>query len=126
MESVKPLSEVIPPPAPASAPQVMNPWALVSRTEEPEQLRRLSILIPVPVCIPPANVLVAVVEVAKRWERVGVEVETTFPFESVESNMFAPVLFRSRMEPAEKARVVAESKVKVPEVKLSEVSERRN
>ena len=30
------------------------------------------------------------------------------------------------MEPAEKARVVAESKVRVPEVKESEVSERRN
>lgn len=64
VESVRPLSEVMPPPAPASAPQVMNPWALVSRTEDPEQLRRLSILIPVPVLRPPANVEVAVVEVA--------------------------------------------------------------
>ena len=65
--------------------------------------------------IPPAKVEVAV-EVALIAATTGVEVATTFPLASVESNMFAPVLFKSRIEPAEKARVVAESKVRVPEV----------
>ena len=74
--------------------------------------------------IPPWKVEVAVV-VALIAATTGVEVETTLPFESVESSMFAPVLFKSRIEPAEKARVVPESNVNVPEVYESEASERR-
>ena len=80
----------------------------------------------VPTNNPPANVLVAVVEVALIDATCGVEVETTFPFASVESSILAPTLFKSRIEPAARVSVVPESKVRVPEVKLSEVSERRN
>ena len=50
------------PPESSSEPQVIYPRALVSRTEVPEQPRRLLILIPVAVSIPPANVEVAVEE----------------------------------------------------------------
>ena len=62
MEPVCPPRDVIPPPAPASAPQVMYPRAFVSRTDEPEQPRRLLILIPVAVSMPPWKVEVAVEE----------------------------------------------------------------
>ena len=54
------------PPESSSEPQVIYPRALVSRTEVPEQPRRLLILIPVAVSIPPANVEVAVEE-ALSW-----------------------------------------------------------
>ena len=62
MEPVWPPRDVMPPPAPASAPQVMYPRAFVSRTDEPEQPRRLLILIPVAVSMPPWKVEVAVEE----------------------------------------------------------------
>lgn len=51
----------------ASVPQVMYPRALVSRTEVPEQARRLLILIPVAVSSPPWKVEVAVEEELIAW-----------------------------------------------------------
>ena len=51
----------------SSLPQVMYPRALVSRTEVPEQARRLLILIPVAVSIPPWKVEVAVEEELIAW-----------------------------------------------------------
>jgi hypothetical protein len=50
----------MPPPDPASAPQIIFPFASVSRTEAPLQLSTVPILIPPPDTVrPPANVLVA-------------------------------------------------------------------
>ena len=51
----------------SSLPQVMYPRAFVSRTEVPEQARRLLILIPVAVSIPPWKVEVAVEEELIAW-----------------------------------------------------------
>lgn len=50
-----------------SVPQVMYPSAFVSRTEVPEQARRLLILIPVAVSSPPWKVEVAVEEELIAW-----------------------------------------------------------
>src|SRR3989338_3702309 len=51
----------------SSVPQVMYPSAFVSRTEVPEQARRLLILIPVAVSSPPWKVEVAVEEELIAW-----------------------------------------------------------
>ncbi|OGC86330.1 hypothetical protein A2949_03220 [Candidatus Adlerbacteria bacterium RIFCSPLOWO2_01_FULL_54_21b] len=71
-----------------------------------------------PAVNPPANVLVAAVPVAWNESAYGVVEETTFPALSNASKVDGLMFERFRKVPA--------SKVNVPDVKLSEVSERRN
>ena len=70
-----------------------------------------------PAVNPPEKVDVAVVEVAKIAAKDGVVVPTMLPEEFVERIILFPTLARLRIVPA--------SKVRVPEVKLSEVSDLR-
>ena len=114
---------------PASAAQMTPPFVSVvsfpslPRPEHPEAPRFVNVspltLIPdakVEVAVvvptlsadtesPPANVLVAVVEVALMLATCGVEVATTFPDESVERSMCALTLESWRFVPALKVRV---------------------
>jgi hypothetical protein len=66
--------------------------------------------------IPPANVEVAVVEVAKKLAALAVVVATRLLFASVARSTPGPMFERVTVEPAAAVRVVPESKVRVPEV----------
>src|SRR3990167_2332046 len=113
------------PPAPCDAqlklaslmpPEKVEVAVDVLRSEPPVIVRPLEEASP-PVEIPPMNVEVAV-EVALIEAKLGVVVPTTFPDESVERTILFPTLAKFKLVPA--------LNVRVPEVKLSEVSERRN
>lgn len=71
---------------------------------------------PVPVRMPPANVEVAVEEVAVMKAALTVVVDTTLPEGSVARSMLIPLLESLSVEPEAKTATVPESKVRVPEV----------
>src|SRR3990167_6900760 len=112
------------PPAPCDAqlklaslmpPEKVEVAVDVLRSEPPVIVRPLEEASP-PVEIPPMNVEVAV-EVALIEAKLGVVVPTTLPDESVDRTILFPTLDKFKLVPA--------LNVRVPEVKLSEVSERR-